>query len=127
MDSDTAAKPAVERPAKRIGRPMKTAREGRRYQIGVIVTGKTKATIAKAAKESGRTISREVEILIERALQYDRTLASMNKSVAEIRRGNIEVEFRQQGYTPVRTLHGIVWFPPNFPFDEWFKKVGEPK
>src|SRR5262245_46590953 len=124
---DTAEKPVSERPARRTGRPMKAARKGRRYQIGVIVTGETKAVIARVAKESGRTISREVEILIERALQYDRTLAAMNKTIAEIRRGNIETEFRQQGYTPVRTPHGLVWFPPNFPFDDWFKKVEAPQ
>ena len=109
------------------GRPVKSSRKGARYQIGVIVTGATKAVIAREAKNEGRTISRQVEHMIERMLQYDRTLAAMNKSVDEIRRGNIELEFRQQGYTPVRTLHGFFWFPPNFPFDEWFKKVGEPK
>jgi hypothetical protein len=122
-----AIKVERERAAPRTGRPMKAARKGERYQIGVIVTGATKAIIAREAKTEGRTISRQVEILIERALQYDRTLAAMNKTIEEIRRGNIENEFRHQGHTPVRTPHGVVWFPPNFPFDAWFKKVEEAK
>jgi hypothetical protein len=57
--------------AKRLGRPIKEARKGKRYQIGVIVTGDIKAIIAKRAKESGRTISRELEMMIERLLQYE--------------------------------------------------------
>src|SRR5262245_7758606 len=123
----TAAKSHSEPEKPRTGRPWKASRKGRRYQIGVIVTGETKAIITKAATESGRTISREVEHMIERCIQYDRMTAGMNKSIAEIRRGNIENEFRHQGHTPIRTPYGTVWFPPNFPFDKWLKNVEEPK
>jgi len=90
----------------RTGRPMKAARRGRRYQIGVIVTGETKAVITKAAMETGRTISREVEHMIERCLQYDRTLAAMGKTFEEIKQGNLEAALLRDGYTVERRRIG---------------------
>jgi hypothetical protein len=57
------------------GRPIKNVPKGERTQIGVIIGGDTKARLLKAMKKSGRTISREVEHLIEKALAYDDWLA----------------------------------------------------
>jgi hypothetical protein len=105
-----AIKVERERSAARTGRPMKAARKGRRYQLGVVVVGETKAIIAKAAMESGRTISREVEHMIERCLQYDRTLAAMGKTFEEIRQGNLEAALLRDGYTVERrTIDGRIW------------------
>ena len=56
------------------GRRIKKVPKGERTQIGVIVGGNTKALLLKAMKESGRTISREVEHLIEKAHAYDDVL-----------------------------------------------------
>jgi hypothetical protein len=59
------------------GRPIKSVPKGKRTQIGVIVGGNTKALLLKAMKESGRTISREAEHLIEKALAYDQMLKTL--------------------------------------------------
>ena len=134
---DTADTPTSAQLAKRMGRPMKAARKGRRYQIGVIVTGETKTLITQAAKASGRTISREVEHLIERALHYDRMLNSMRTTLGEMEKSNVEAALWRQGFTPVRPLkdgqplakegggYWTVWAEPGYPgiqrsgFEEW--------
>jgi hypothetical protein len=103
---------------KRMGRPTKPARKGRRYQIGVIVTGETKAVIDAAAKASGRTISREVEHLIERALGFEHMFESMRTTLAQIESGSITSALRRKGYTPVRTPHGEAWLPPTYPIEK---------
>ena len=61
------------------GRPLKKVPKGERTQIGVIVGGKTKSLLLKSMKESGRTISREAEHLIEKALMFDDWLAAFKK------------------------------------------------
>ena len=119
---DTAEKAASEQPAKRTGRPMKTARKGRRYQIGVIVTGETKTTITEAAKESGRTISREVEHMIERCLQYDAMFKATARTLQDIDQGDmpsVEAALWRRGFTPHRhVVEGKAWkfwTEPGFP------------
>jgi hypothetical protein len=111
MSSKQETRPAAE--AKRgvkVGRPVKPARKGRRYQIGVIVTGDVKAIIAKHAKESGRTISREVEIMIERLLQYESVLRTPADAVPPL--------LRRHGYpriavsNPRTGVRGFAWFEP---------------
>jgi hypothetical protein len=62
---------------KRIGRPIKPALLGERPSLGLKVTAATKALIETLARASGRTQSAEAEFLIERCIQYDRTLAAM--------------------------------------------------
>ncbi len=107
-------------PLKRSGRPIKEARKGRRYQIGVIVTGEIKATIAQRAKASGRTISREVEMMIERLVQYEQMFERMKMDIEEIRQSAIDAEFRRQGYTSVASMHGNIWFPPGLSPEKFF-------
>lgn len=116
-------------PAKRTGRPIKEARKGRRYQIGVIVTGETKSLIAARAKESGRTISREVEIMVERLLQYEGTLKRLYGTIEEMERGRVEATLVRLGYTPIcptntkdgeppakeRGGYWMVWAEPGYP------------
>jgi hypothetical protein len=63
------------------GRPIKKVPKGERTQIGVIVGGNTKALLLKAMKGSGRTISREAEHLIEKALAYDQMLKAMGETM----------------------------------------------
>jgi dissimilatory sulfite reductase (desulfoviridin) alpha/beta subunit len=64
------------------GRPIKKVPKGERTQIGVIIGGNTKERLLAAMKESGRTISREVEHLIEKALAYD-DLLTVLKNIAD--------------------------------------------
>jgi hypothetical protein len=86
----------------RTGRPMKAARKGQRYQIGVIVTGATKAIIAREAKNEGRTISRQVEHMIERCLQYDRVFKAMGKTAEEIQQDNLHAALLRAGFSVER-------------------------
>ena len=62
------------------GRRIKKVPKGERTQIGVIVGGNTKARLLKSMKESGRTISREVEHLIEKAHAYDDVVATVTRA-----------------------------------------------
>ncbi|HEY2534308.1 MAG TPA: hypothetical protein VGJ20_41395 [Xanthobacteraceae bacterium] len=114
---------------RRTGRPIKESQKGRRYQIGVIVTGATKAIITKAAKESGRTISREVEILIEKALQYDRMFEDMRMTAEEIAHQSEEAALRRRGYERVVTPDGAIYTPQNFRLHLYLRpaKTGEAK
>src|SRR4051794_34274863 len=115
------------------GRRIKKVPRGERTQIGVIVGGKTKALLLKAMQESGRTLSREAEHLIEKALAYDSMLASMKRTLDEIARGDVETALRRLGYPMQRQVLGgkawKSWGEPGHPaiqasgFEPW--KEGE--
>jgi hypothetical protein len=100
------------------GPPVKPARKGQKYQIGVIVAGPTKKDIVESTKVSGRSISREVEHLVERALAYDRVLEAMRVGGG---RGGLETllrnELRKAGYVPVRdpATGKFAWHEPGHP------------
>jgi hypothetical protein len=92
------------------GRPIKKTAKGERTQIGVIVGGKTKAHLLRAMKDSGRTISREAEYLIEKALTYDNWLAAQKRTLEEMERGNVEAALHRLGYPMQRQIiDGKVW------------------
>jgi len=80
---------------------------------------------ASPSQNSGRSISREAEHLIERALAYDRMMDAMRTNLAEIEKGNVEAALHRLGYTPIRTAHGKLWAPPGYPgiersgFEPW--------
>lgn len=63
--------------AKRIGRPMKPAEEGKRVSLGLKVSPAIKTRIDAAAKENGRTQSQEAEARIERTFREDRLLTEL--------------------------------------------------
>jgi len=126
--------------AKRLGgRPIKEAKKGRRYQIGVIVTGEIKTLITKRAKDSGRTISREVEIMIEHLVRQERAMGDLRIDLEDIERGAnavVDAALWRRGYTPQRHIFKDgrvfkVWAEPGFPgvqrsgFGRW--KEGERK
>jgi hypothetical protein len=96
------------------GPPVKPARKGQKYQIGVIVAGPTKKVLVEATKASGRSISREAEHLIERALAYDRLLEAMRVRGFE---QLIKNELRKAGYVPVRdpATGKFAWHEPGHP------------
>jgi hypothetical protein len=41
----------------------------------------------------------------------------MGKSLEEIKRGNLEAALRAEGYTPVHSPAGKIWFPPGSPVE----------
>jgi hypothetical protein len=94
---------------------VKPARKGRRYQLGLVVTGETKMLVTRAAKASGRTVSSEAEHLIVRALQYDHLLQSMRTTLEEMERTNIDAVLVRKGYTPIRSAKGKLWAEPGYP------------
>jgi hypothetical protein len=103
---------------KRAGRPARPAaaeQKRERFSLGLIVTAEMKQLIDETAKATGRTQSQVAELLMERAVQYDRTIAAMNRSLDEIRRDNIEAAFRAEGYTPEHSPYGKIWYPPGYP------------
>jgi hypothetical protein len=110
MRSKQKARPAPAKRGGKTGRPIKPARKGQKYQIGVIVTGEVKTTIAKLAKESGRTISREVEIMIERLLQYEKVLGTDAGAVQHLlwRHGHVRLGVSN----PATGQRGFAWFEP---------------
>jgi hypothetical protein len=101
--------------AKRIGRPMKQPPRGTRMSLGLKVGADVKRRIDSAARASGRTQSQEAELLIERALHYDRMLSAMNTSLEQIRRGQVENAFRAEGYRAMHSPYGKVWVPRDYP------------
>ena len=60
------------KPAKRIGRPTKPPVEGERVPLGLRVTAEAKRKLEEAAIKSGRSISQEAELRIERSFDEDR-------------------------------------------------------
>ena len=86
------------------GRRIKKVAKGERTQIGVIVSGKTKALLLKAMQESGRTISREAEHRIEKSFIYDEWLAGQKRTLKELEGGNVEAELLRLGYPMQRRI-----------------------
>jgi hypothetical protein len=68
------------KPAKRIGRPTKPPVEGERVPLGLRVTAAAKRKLEEAAIKSGRSISQEAELRIERSFDDDR-LASVEEQL----------------------------------------------
>jgi hypothetical protein len=109
-----------------LGRPIKDVPAGRTVQLGVLVSAATKAIIAKAAEASGKSLSREAEALIERALAYDQQFQAMRTSIDEMMAGNVEATLWRLGFTPLRTREGKLWAPPGYPGIERSGFVAEP-
>jgi hypothetical protein len=96
--------------AKRVERP-----ERARHQVGLIITAEMKQTLERMAEESGRTQSQVAEWLMDRCIHYDRMLNVMNVSMEHIRSGNLERALREEGYTPVHSPYGNIWYPRDYP------------
>jgi hypothetical protein len=118
---------------KRSGRSIKEPKPGKRAQITLLVRPEIKRTLVRSARANTRTLSQEGEMVIERCLVHDRTLAAMNKTMEQIKRGNLEGALWREGYRPVRSVVGgkawKVWAEPGYPgidpggFEPW--KEGE--
>jgi hypothetical protein len=109
----------MNKPAKRIGRPIKRAVGRERIALGLKVTVKTKRMIDQLAQASGRTQSQEAEFQIERALQFDRTLEAMGTTLADMEKQSVDAALFRLGYTPIRQVHEgkawKFWAEPGFP------------
>jgi hypothetical protein len=75
------------------------------------------ASLKAEADRNGRSVSEQVEAMVERAVAYDQMLEAIRTSVAEIERGAVEGAFRRAGYMPVSSRFGRVWYPPGFPME----------
>jgi hypothetical protein len=115
MTTKPMTKPTTK-PVKRIGRPPKTPTT-KRVSLGLKVSEEIKRLIDSLAQASGRTQSQEAEYLIERALQYDRTMASMRTTLEKIEHDSIEAALYRKGWRPTRYLHTDkkMWAEPGFP------------
>jgi hypothetical protein len=67
------------------GRPIKPGLPGGRAHLGLIVTSETKSLVEELARASGRTQSQMAEHLIERAIQYDRTLLAVRLTANDLK------------------------------------------
>jgi hypothetical protein len=107
----------MKKEIKRIGRPVKPVRAKRgRARLSLVVTAETKKRIIDAAEVSERSLSAEIEFLIEQALTYNEILKTMRTSVAEIAKGNVEAAFRRLGYRPLHSPpYGNIWLPQGHP------------
>jgi hypothetical protein len=97
--------------------PVKPALAGHRHQIGVLVAGPTKDAIAASAKVSGRSLSREAEHLIERALAYDYAMSLMRTTLETMDQDGVDAELRRRGYTgiPHPVTGKMLWAEPGYP------------
>jgi predicted HicB family RNase H-like nuclease len=97
------------------GRPRKY--KGGRIHATVRFTPERHASLKAEADRNGRSVSEQVEAMVERAVAYDQMLEAIRTSVAEIERGAVEGAFRRAGYMPVSSRFGRVWYPPGFPME----------
>jgi hypothetical protein len=97
------------------GRPRRY--KGGRIHTTVRFTPERHASLKAEADRNRRSVSEQVEAMVERAVAYDQMLEAMRTSVAEIERGAVEAAFRRAGYTPVSSRFGRVWYPPGFPLE----------
>jgi hypothetical protein len=58
----------------RIGRPWSAAKSGEPHRLSVAVTAEMKELLIRLAETSGRSISQEIEVMLERCLCYDRLI-----------------------------------------------------
>jgi len=106
---------ATTRRGRKPGRPRKYGQG--RINATVRFTPERYAGLKASADANGRSVSEEVEAQVERAAQYDGILAAMGKSFEDIKRGNLEAALRAEGYTPVHSPAGEIWFPPGSPVE----------
>lgn len=59
-------------PKKRIGRPTKKPKPGERVPLGLRITPRMKRKLEEAARRKGRSLSQEVELRLERSIDFAR-------------------------------------------------------
>jgi hypothetical protein len=95
------------------GRPRKYG-EGRIHAT-VRFTPERYAELKADADRLGRSVSEQVEALIEQALTVSQTLAAVSMTLPELQQRTADSLLRAQGYTWVHSPQGKVWYPPGHP------------
>jgi len=73
-----------DQPPKRLrGRPPKYAGQGKRQNFSFRITEKMRERLIESVKESGRSLSEEIEFRINRDLGWEQTKSDINKMLAE--------------------------------------------
>lgn len=102
---------------RRIGRPIKPAVGTSRVSLGLKVTSEVKRVIEALAVSSGRTQSQQAEHLIERCLQFDRTMEAMRATLESLETNSIEHALARKGWRLIRMRDQgenaiALWAPP---------------
>jgi hypothetical protein len=108
--------------AKRVGRPIKPAKGAARASLGLKVTSEVKRVIEALALASGRTQSQQTEYMVERALQYDRTMEAMRATLESLEKDNVEAVLSRKGWrlvhmTDQHAKAADLWAPPGHPWN----------
>jgi hypothetical protein len=106
------------RAAVKQGRPAEPVEIEQRYALGLKVCAEVKKLIDEEARRSGRTQSQVAELLIEKAIAFDRIVSGMNTTMEAIRRGNFEAAARAEGYRAVHSPYGNIWLPRDYPLGQ---------
>jgi hypothetical protein len=72
-----------EQPKRKRGRPPKYAGEGKRQNFSFRITEKMRERLIAAVKESGRSISEEIEFRLTRDLSWEETKGDIHAMLAE--------------------------------------------
>jgi len=70
-------------PKRKRGRPPKYAGEGKRQNFSFRITEKMRARLIESVKQSGRSISEEIEFRLNRDLEWETTKLDINRLLAE--------------------------------------------
>jgi hypothetical protein len=103
---------------KRIGRPTKEPKRGKRAPLSLLVRPAIKSLVDKMAQKNGITQSAQAEMLIEVGLAMRAMLDAMGKDTAEIEQGNVAAALRRRGYDrrciPIEGEERTIWVEPGF-------------
>jgi hypothetical protein len=102
----------------RLGRPAEPAGAAQRYSLGLKVTAEMKNLIDQEARRSGRTQSQVTELLLEKAITYERVVSGLNTTLEQIQRGHLEAALRADGYRAVHSPYGDIWLPRDYPLGQ---------
>ena len=98
---------------KRIGRPMKVPKKGKRAQLSLLVRPEIKQLVDARAKANSRTQSQEAEMMLEAYLQFEELMEATRQTLTEKLIGTLL--FRHL-WTPVLTSkEGELWASPSYP------------
>src|SRR5262245_18358 len=99
-----------DQPPKRLrGRPPKYAGQGKRQNFSFRITPKQRERLIEAVKQSGRSLSEEIEFRVDRDLNWEETKGEINKMLAEaaaIRSAAYVHALRAAGLMILREIEG---------------------
>jgi len=105
------------------GRPSKFGQG--RITATVRFTPERYAELKQEATDHGRSVSEQVEVMIERAYTIEATLAAMRMDIPTLER-----QIFRRNHAPIHSPHGDIWIPkkhPDAPKQGGFEPWGEKK